>query len=128
MFSGPTGVVVLQLRKPWGSMGLITPVVRFDGYPVPAGWGRTEIVAPAGVRQVSVACRYWWQYGFAQDPVPVRPGEHVEVHYSPPLLTFIGGRIGPQQQPRPGVVGFAVAMGVLALALLVGILGAVLGS
>lgn len=127
-FSGPSGVLVLQLRKPWGSMGMISPTVQIDGYTVDARFGRNEIVVPAGVRQVSIRCNYMWDYGFAQDAVPVRPGEHVEVHYSTPMLTFLGGRMGPQPQPRPGMVGFTLLMGFAAIVLLAGIVAGILGS
>jgi hypothetical protein len=125
-FPGPTGFLVLQLARPWGSMGMITPQAQIDGYPVGVQWGRNEIVVPAGVRQVAVSCTYLWQYGHAQDAVPVGPGQQVEVHYSPPLFTFIGGRIGPVPQPRAGRTGLIVLLAVLGLAVILAILGSVL--
>jgi hypothetical protein len=127
-FPGPTGTLVLQLARPWGSMGMITPQVQIDGYPVNVRWGRNDIVVPAGVRQVTASCTYLWQYGHAQDSVPVGPGQQVEVHYSAPLFTFIGGRIGPQPQPRAGKTGLIVLLAVLGLMVLLSILGAVLAS
>jgi hypothetical protein len=127
-FPGPTGRLVLHLRRPFGAMGMITPVVQIDGFPVMARWGANDVVVPAGVRQVAVSCRYLWEYGRAQDAVPIGPGQQVEVHYSPPLLTFIGGRIGPTPQPRPGVGGFVALMVVLAVVVVLAILVPVLAS
>ena len=51
---GPTGELVINLQKPFGAMGMISPVVSIDGYPAPASWGRPC----AGARR-----RPWWAPG-----------------------------------------------------------------
>ncbi|HEY9292616.1 MAG TPA: hypothetical protein VIP98_15140 [Microlunatus sp.] len=125
---GPTGQLILQLRRPWGSMGMITPSVRIDGFPATVQWGRNEFTVPAGPRRVEASASYLWQYGRASDTVPVQPGRQVEVHYTPPVFTMMSGRIGPTPMPaggKPVLIGLLVVLG---LAVLLIILGVVLSS
>ena len=123
--------LVLNLRKPFGAMGMIAPVVTIDGYPAPAHWGANPFPTTPGQHRVRVASRYLWEYGAAEQPVDLAPGQSVEVHYSGPLLTFIGGRMGFTPQSRPGAVAFGLLLGipllVLVLAIVVGIVGAATG-
>ena len=127
---GPTGELVINLRKPFGAMGMITPVVTIDGYPAGATWGRNSFRVPAGVRQVDVAQSYLWTYGRASHPVSVQPGTTSEIHYSGPLLTFgFGGAIGTEPQRRPGTGLFiGLMVFVVALLLLVVVLAVVFGG
>lgn len=127
-WNGPTGILVLNLKKPWGSMGMITPRATIDGYPAAVGWGRNEFRAPAGPRQVQVACTYLWEFGHAADVVPVEPDSRVEAFYAPPLLTFLGGRIGPVEQKRRGLVLLVVMLVVIAILVVLAVIGAVLDS
>ena len=100
---GPTGELVLNLQKPFGAMGMITPIVTIDGYPATASWGRNSFAAPAGVRRVDVAQTYLWTYGRASMTVPVEAGRTAEVYYIGPMWTFgMGGRMGTEPQERPG--------------------------
>ena len=100
---GPTGELVLTLQKPFGAMGMITPIVTIDGYPATASWGRNSFPAPAGVRRVDVAQTYLWTYGRASMTVPVEAGRTAEVYYTGPMFTFgMGGRMGTEPQERPG--------------------------
>lgn len=110
----PTGQLVLNLRKPFGllSSSMISPVVTIDGYPAPACWEQNAFPVVAGQHTVQVASNYLWKYGAATLPVTIYPGQSVEVHYSGPLITFVGGRLGFEPQPRPGMVAF---WGILAL-------------
>jgi hypothetical protein len=120
---GPTGELVINLRKPFGAMGMISPVVTIDGYPAGSTWGRNSFQVPAGVRQVDVAQTYLWTYGRASQPVNVEPGRATEIHYSGPMATFgFGGAIGAEPQKRPGTglfVGLMVFVGVLLLLVVV---------
>lgn len=122
-FTGPTGQLVLNLKKPWGSMGMITPQVTIDGYPATAQWGRNEFSTPAGPRRVECSVTYLWKYGRAADIVPVEPNSRVEVFYTPPMLTFLGGRIGPVEQPRRGALVLWLILIVLAVLIVLIIFG-----
>jgi len=120
---GPTGELVLNLRKPFGAMGMISPIVTIDGYPAGSTWGRNSFRVPAGVRQVDVAQSYLWTYGRASQPVNVEPGSTSEIFYSGPTLTFgFGGAIGSEPQKRPGTglfIGIMVFVAVLLLLVVV---------
>lgn len=126
---GPTGELVLNLRKPFGAMGMISPVVTIDGYPAGSSWGRNAFQVPAGVRQIDVAQTYLWTYGRASHPVDVEPGRTSEIFYSGPTVTFgLGGAIGTEPQRRPGsrlLIGLLV---VVALMLVLIVLAVAVGS
>ena len=124
-FNGPTGVLVLNLKKPWGSMGMITPLATIDGYPAQVQWGHNEFTAPAGPRQVQLSCTYMWEYGRASDTVPVQPSSRVEVFYAPPMLTFMRGRVGPVEQQRPGRIGVIAILVVLLIVAALIVFGAI---
>lgn len=126
---GPTGELVINLRKPFGAMGMISPVVTIDGYPAPAGWGRNAFPAPAGVRQVDVAQTYLWTYGRASLAVPVQPGVTSEIFYSGPMATLgFGGALGTEPQKRPGTWMFIAIVAFVALVLVISLLGVAVGS
>ncbi|MGI3784058.1 MAG: hypothetical protein ACRYG2_25125 [Janthinobacterium lividum] len=128
-YIGPTGELVLNLRKPFGAMGAISPMVVVDGHPVGAAWGRNVFQVPAGVRQVDVAQSYLWTYGRASHPVHVDPGRTSEIFYSGPMATFgFGGAIGAEPQRRPGTGLFIGLMVVFVLLLLLVVLAVVVGN
>lgn len=124
-FQGPTGQLVLNLKKPWGSLGMVTPRVLIDGYPAAVSWGRNEFTAPAGPRRIECSTTYMWDYGRAVDTVPVQPNSRVEVYYAPPMMTFLGGRIGPVEQKRPGAVVLIVVLAVLVLVIVLAVIAAI---
>jgi hypothetical protein len=113
--------LVLVLREPVGSMGMISPVVTIDGYPAPARWGPNPFPTTPGRHQVRVSNRYLYEYGAAEQVVDVAPGQSLEVHYSPPLVTFVRGRIGFAPQGRPGL-GVLIAILVALLAVVIGVI------
>lgn len=114
----PTGELVLNLRKPFGAVGMISPIVTIDGQPAGSTWGRNSFRVPAGVRQVDVAQSYLWTYGRASQPVNVEPGRTSEIFYSGPTVTFgFGGALGTEPQKRPGT-GLLVGLMVFVAALL----------
>lgn len=127
---GPTGELVLNLQKPFGAMGMITPVVTIDGYPASAQWGRNAFPAPAGVRRVDVASSYLWTYGRASMPVTVEQGRSSEVYYIGPMWTLgMPGRMGTEPQKRPGKGLFiGIMVFVFAVLLLAIVAGALSGS
>ena len=126
---GPTGELVINLRRPFGAMGMISPVVTIDGQTAPCRWGRNSFQAPAGVRQVDVAQTYLWTYGRASMPVNVVAGSTSEVFYSGPMATFgLGGAIGTEPQRRPGTRIFIGLMVLVALVVLLAVVAVVAGS
>lgn len=110
----PMGQLVLNLRKPAGllSSAMISPLVTIDGYPAPVQWGQNAFPVVPGQHQLQVSSNYMWKYGTADLPVVIQPGQSVEVHYSGPLVTFVRGNIGLQEQPRPGMGVFWAILGV----------------
>lgn len=113
----PMGQLVLNLRKPsgLGSAAMITPLVKIDGYPAPVRWDRNAFPVTPGEHQLHVSSNYLWEFGAAELPVVVPPGQSVEVHYSGPMVTFMRGKIGFSPQPRPGtaIVWALIAVPVL---------------
>ena len=127
--TGPTGELVINLRKPFGAMGMISPIVMIDGHPAGASWGRNSFRVPAGVRQVDVAQSYLWTYGRASQPVNVTSDGTSEIFYSGPMATFgFGGAIGTEPQRRPGTGLFVGLMVVVALMLLLVVVAVVAGN
>lgn len=122
------GQLVVMLRKPVGAMGMISPAVTINGYSAPAQWGPNPYPITPGQHQVRVWAKYLFDYGAAEQVVDIAPGQSVEVHYSPPMLTFLRGRIGFAPQPRPGVVPLVVFLGAVVLLIVLGIVAAILGG
>jgi hypothetical protein len=116
---------VLNLRKPFGAMGMISPAVTIDGFPARSSWGRNSFQVPAGVRQVDIAQTYLWTYGRASQPVTVAPGSTSEIFYAGPMATIgMGGAIGTEPQKRPGTglfIGLMVFVAVLLLLVIVAV-------
>lgn len=120
---------MINLRKPFGAMGMISPVVHIDGHPAGSSWGRNAFRVPVGVRQVDVAQTYLWTYGRASHPVNVEPGRTSEIFYSGPMATFgFGGAIGAEPQRRPGTRLFIGLMVLVVVLLLLVVLAVALGS
>lgn len=118
---GPTGQLVLELRKPFGSLGMMSAVGKIDGHPVPVQWGHNELLVPAGTREVDIRAQYLYEFGRAAVPVTVYPGQQVVLHYSPPALTFLQGSIGPTPQPMRGKTGMIILFAVIGLILVLSI-------
>jgi hypothetical protein len=122
---GPTGELVVNLRRPFGAMGMISPVLTIDGYAAGSTWGRNVFQVPAGVRRVDVAQSYLWTYGRASHPVNVEPGRTSEIFYSGPMATFgFGGAIGTEPQRRPGTGLFIGLMAFVFVILMIAVLTA----
>jgi hypothetical protein len=107
---------------------MISPQLTIDGYPAPAQWGRNAFPTTPGRHQVRVWARYLFEYGGVEEVVELAPGQSVEVHYSPPLLTFLRGRIGLTPQPRPGLVPLVAILGVVVLVVVLVIIAAIVGG
>ena len=118
----PMGQLVLNLRKPQGpfSASIISPRATIDGYPAPVRWEQNAFPVTPGPHHVHVAASYLWQYGPADQPVTIYPGQSVEVHYSPPAVTLgVRGRIGFAPQPVAGMAAVWVILGIPVLVLLI---------
>ena len=75
--------------------------------PRPAGSQNVYPPSTAGRHTVAVASpTICGRTGRRASRSTIDPGQTVEVHYSGPLITFVGGRMGFEQQPRPGMVAF----------------------
>lgn len=79
--AGQTGLV-LDLRKPVGSVGMMSPVLAIDGHPAQVVWGPNFYPAPPGRRHLRVTTRYLWEYGGAEADVDVVPGQTSVLHYT----------------------------------------------
>ena len=115
---------MLNLRKPRGPLtaSMISPRATIDGYPAPVRWGQNAFPVIPGPHHVHVGVNYLWEYGPADQPVTIYPGQSVEVHYSPPMVTLgVRGRIGFEPQPVAGmaVVWATVAIPVVVLLIVV---------
>jgi len=126
----PQGQLLLNLRKPFGllSSALISPLVKIDGYPATARWEQNSYPVPAGNRQIEVASNYLWEYGRATMGVDVPPGQTVEVHYSGPVMTMMGGKLGFTPQPRPGMLAFWLIIAIPIVLILIFVLAAVISA
>lgn len=121
--SADRGVLELRIRRPWGGgTSVSSTVVRVAGVLVPSEWGRNRYLVPLGPVLVTVWIDQLLDYGRATTTVDVLPGHEAVVHYSPPALSFLDGRIGPGPQRSPGARGLAavlLALVVLAVVLTV---------
>ena len=74
----------------------------------------------------TVWARYLFEYGAAEQDVDIAPGQSLEVHDSPPMLTFVRGRIGFGSQGRPGLVPLVAVLGGVVLIVVLIVLLAIL--
>lgn len=107
--SSDRGVLELQIRKPWGGgTNVSSTMVRVDGFLVRSEWGVNRYLVRAGVVRVSVWIEYLSDYGRATTTTRVLPGDRAVLHYSPPAITLLDGRIGTDPQRRPGALGLGI--------------------
>jgi hypothetical protein len=124
------GQLVLIPRKPpgWLSASMMTPQLRIDGQPAPARWEPTVYPIVAGRHRIEASTTYMWEYGRAGQDVEIAPGQTLELHYSPPMVTVLGGRMGFELQPRPGQVALWVILGGVFLVVLLVVIGIIASS
>ncbi|SDU95148.1 hypothetical protein SAMN04488544_2473 [Microlunatus sagamiharensis] len=107
--SSDRAVLELQIRKPWGGgTNASSTMVRVNGQLVPSEWGANRYLVPAGAIRVSVWIEYLTDHGRASTTITVSPGDRTVLHYSPPALTLLDGRIGTERQRRPGALGLGI--------------------
>jgi hypothetical protein len=115
----PTGWIRLTVAGSSLTSNMIRPAIRFNGYPVPAGYGESTHPVPPGRWHVDARCQWLREYGQAELDVDVAEGQAVDVFYAPPWHQFSQGRIGLTHQQRPGLWVFVVTM-LLVLLIVVG--------
>jgi hypothetical protein len=116
------GLLELRIRTPWGGgAGISSTMVRIDGSVVPSEWGTNRYLVPAGTARLTVWIEQLSDYGHATTTVTVLPGQPSTLHYSPPALTFLAGRLGAEPQRSAGARGLGIS-GVAFVAVLVGLI------
>jgi hypothetical protein len=99
-------------------LALFKPYIAVDGQQYPQqGWGRTIIPVPPGQHHVHVHVPYWLppKLGPADLPVVLSPGQTLELEYRAPSFAFSPGALGNPPQPWNGLWVTWVALGVVAL-------------
>jgi hypothetical protein len=82
---------------------LTGPRVTLNGYPTNVRWGEAPFDLPAGNYHVRVATRYLGEFGPAELPVAVHPGQLTTVYYRPPSAKGMKGAIGFTPQKTRGM-------------------------
>jgi hypothetical protein len=108
-------------------LSMITPKVLIDGQPAPAKYGENLFPVAPGHHVVSAHAQWMWQYGKAEQPVSLAPGDTAEIYYATPVLTFLPGAMGPTKQKHPGMMILLLLCGV-AIAFVVALLIFALGT
>jgi hypothetical protein len=84
-------------------LGLTGPRVTINGQPASVKWGQAPFDLPAGNYHLRVSTRYLGDYGPAELPVTVHPGQLVTVYYRPPAAIGMKGGIGFEPQKTRGM-------------------------
>lgn len=104
--SGASGRLVLHVRDKDGVFGVpagARPVAQLGQRRCDLSWGRNELELPTGTVRLSVwVGRRKTSYGAAHTELDVRPGQQLELHYSPPVFNTMKGRIADGEQPFAG--------------------------
>lgn len=108
-------------------MAAFKPRAVINGHEVQLIWGENVLPAPRGVHNIEVHIPYLWKMGKANITVD-NTVEVPTVHYSAPMINFVGGNIGLTPQKFPGMVAQLVILGVLGLIIVCCCGGAVLNS
>ena len=99
-------------------LALTGPRVTINGHPTKVRWGQTPFDLPAGHYHLRVSTRYMGDFGPAELPVAVYPGQLVTVYYRPPATIGMSGALGFQPQKTRGM-GVSMALNVAAIVLLI---------
>ena len=109
------GWLRLTLQGSVLTSSMITPTVLVNGWRVPASYGENVVPVHAGPNRVEVHCQWLMRYGQAGLDTQVPAGGQVSLWYAAPMHQFARGAIGYEKQRRPGLVGFWLLIGVVAL-------------
>jgi len=109
------GWVRLTLQGSAFTSSLITPAVSVNGWRVPSHYGENVIPVHAGPIRIDVSCQWLMKFGEATLETQVPAGGQVTAYYAAPWHQFSRGAIGHEKQRRPGAVGFAVMVALIAV-------------
>ena len=118
----PMGWLRLVLQGSVLTSSLIPPTVTINGWRVAVQYGENVIPVHAGPNRIDVWCKWLKKFGEATLETTVPEGDQVTAYYAAPLQQFSRGAIGYEKQKRPGMVGFAVALALIAVVFVVIIL------
>ena len=98
-------------------LALTGPRVTINGQPTPVKWGQAPFDLPAGNYHLRVSTRYLGDFGPAELPVTVYPGQLVTVYYRPPVTMGMKGALGfqPVKTRGMGAVVWIYVIGFIAL-------------
>lgn len=97
---------------------LTGPKVTINGQPTKVSWGEAPFDLPAGNYHLRVSTRYLGDFGPAELPVAVYPGQQTTVYYRPPAAIGMKGGIGFQPQQTRGMTA-AVVIQIIAVVFLI---------
>jgi hypothetical protein len=100
-------------------LALTGPRVTINGQPASVRWGQAPFDLPAGNYHLRVSTRYLGDFGPAELPVAVYPGQLVTVYYRPPAAVGMKGSLGFQPQKTRGMSTITVIQVVVILIFLI---------
>lgn len=103
------------------------PKVTINGQPASVKWGQAPFDLPAGNYHVRVSARYLGDFGPAELPVAVYPGQLTTVYYRPPATIGMKGSLGFQPQKTRGMSTIMV-LNVIAVVIVIAVFVAVVLS
>jgi hypothetical protein len=103
-------------------LALTGPRVTLNGQPASVKWGQAPFDLPAGTYHLRVSTRYLGDFGPAEVPVTVYPGQLVTVYYRPPVAIGMKGSLGFQPVKTRGMGVFVWIYVVVALVFLISII------
>jgi hypothetical protein len=113
-------LVVDSSYNPMAFMLAMTgPRVTINGQPASVRWGQAPFDLPAGNYHLRVSTRYLGDFGPAELPVAVYPGQLVTVYYRPPATVGMKGSLGFQPQKTRGMSTIMVIQVVVILLFLI---------
>ncbi|HYQ61695.1 hypothetical protein [Actinophytocola sp.] len=100
------------------------PRVTINGHPASVRWGTAPFNLPAGNHHLRVSTRYLGDFGPAELPVTIYPGQQTTVYYRPPAVIGMQGSIGFAPQGTRGISAI-MAINVIAIVILVAVVVAI---
>jgi hypothetical protein len=95
-------------------LGLTGPKVTINGLPTNVPWGQIPFDLPAGNYYLQVSVRYLGNFGPAELPVAVYPGQLTTIYYRPPAAIGMSGSLGFEPQKTRGM-GLMISLNIVAV-------------
>lgn len=117
----PTGRLVVDssYNRMTIALALTGPKVVINGQPAKVRWGQAPFDLPAGNYHLRVATRYLGEFGPAELPVTINPGQLTTVYYRPPATMGVKGALGFTPQKTPGMLGGLLLLQIAVIIVLV---------